>query len=182
MLLIAQKDKEWKTSYHPCLPTTYYLLCPHTTAASVSDAPIAVNQDVNTSLARLSFSTCSLFIPSPWCSSLTFIAPVNEILFCCVYSPAVLSLARPRSPSPVYSLRVTSGVIVVQGPCPSTAVGATWSNNHDHMSMYSWFPMAFLTTWLINSRRAKALFILLFSREYTQPPRRRDTAYFRLNK
>lgn len=23
MLLIAQKDKEWKTSYHPCLPTTY---------------------------------------------------------------------------------------------------------------------------------------------------------------
>lgn len=131
---------------------------------------------------RLSFSTCSLFIPSPWCSSLTFIAPVNEILFCCVYSPAVLSLARPRSPSPVYSLRVTSGVIVVQGPCPSTAVGATWSNNHDHMSMYSWFPMAFLTTWLINSRRAKALFILLFSREYTEPPRRRDTSYFRLNK
>lgn len=103
MLLIAQKDKEWKTSYHPCLPTTYYLLCPHTTAASVSDAPIAVNQDVNSSLARFSFSTCSLFIPSPWCSSLTFIAPVNEILFCCVYSPAVLSLARPRSPSPVYS-------------------------------------------------------------------------------
>lgn len=128
MLLIAQKDKEWKTSYHPCLPTTYSSTVSTHNNCFCFKCPITVNQDVNSSLTRLSFSTCSLFIPSPRCSSLAFIASMNEILSCCGYSPAVLSVARPRSPSPLYSLRVTSGVIVFQGSRPSSAAGATWSN------------------------------------------------------
>lgn len=156
MSIIAQKDKEWMSSHHPCLPATYSLLLPHAISAPLSYAPHYVTK---VSLTRLRFSATSpLFIPSPWCSPLAFIAAMNESLPASGIACA-MTRVKPMSPFLLYSCAVAWGIMC----CIPLLICLYWWWSKmipcpDPMSIYSWFPVVSLTRRLTPKRQKLCLF------------------------